>query len=104
MRTENAAMIQPNDIYTLTDFKRKSTELIEKLEASGRPQVLTVEGLPKVVVMGVESFERMANLAERSDSMAKIRRGVADAKSGRITSARKVFKALRRKSGSSRRG
>ena len=89
-------MIQPSDIFTLTDFKRKSTELIERLEASGRPQVLTVEGAPKVVVMGVDAFERMAELAERSDTMAKIRQGLDDVKAGRTTPASEVFEELRR--------
>jgi prevent-host-death family protein len=90
-------MIQPSDIFTLTDFKRKSTELIEKLEASGRPQVLTVEGSPKVVVMGVAAFERMAELAERSETLAKLEQGLEDVKAGRTTPAAEVFEALRRK-------
>ena len=90
-------MIQPSDIFTLTDFKRKSTELIEKLEASGRPQVLTVEGSPKVVVMGVAAFERMAELAERAETVAKIRQGLEDVKAGRTTPAAEVFEELRRK-------
>lgn len=90
-------MIQPSDIFTLTDFKRKSTELIDKLEATGRPQVLTVEGAPKVVVMGVEAFERMAELAERADAVAKLRQGMEDVKAGRTTPAAEVFEELRRK-------
>ena len=90
-------MIQPSDIFTLTDFKRKSTELIEKLESTGRPQVLTVEGAPKVVVMGIEAFERMAELAERADAVAKIRQGLEDVKAGRTTPAAEVFEELRRK-------
>jgi prevent-host-death family protein len=90
-------MIQPSDIFTLTDFKRKSTELIEKLETSGRPQVLTVEGSPKVVVMAIETFERMAKSADRADAVEKIRRGLEDVKSGRTTPAAEVFEELRRK-------
>jgi prevent-host-death family protein len=90
-------MIQPSDIFTLTDFKRKSSELIEKLETSGRPQVLTVEGAPKVVVMGVAAFERLAELAERADSIAKIRQGLEDVQAGRSTPLSEVFGELRRK-------
>lgn len=90
-------MIQPSDIFTLTDFKRMSSELIDKLETSGRPQVLTVEGAPKVVVMGVAEFERLAELAERADSIAKIRQGLEDVKAGRSTALSEVFEELRRK-------
>jgi prevent-host-death family protein len=90
-------MIQPSDIFTLTDFKRKSTELIEKLEASGRPQVLTVDGSPKVVVMAVEAYERMAEHADRAATVEKVRRGLEDVKAGRTTPAAEVFEELRRK-------
>jgi prevent-host-death family protein len=90
-------MIHPTDIFTLTDFKRNSTELIGKLQSSGRPQVLTVEGLPKVVVMGVEAFERMAAMAERAETVELIRRGLADVKAARTTPATEVFEELRRK-------
>lgn len=90
-------MIQPSDIFTLTDFKRKSTELIERLEASGRPQVLTVEGSPKVVVMAVDAYERMAEIADRAETVEKIRRGLEDVKAGRTTPAAEVFEELRRK-------
>jgi len=89
--------IQPSDIVTLADFKRKSTEFIEKLEASGCPQVLTVEGAPKAVVMGIDAFERMAELAERAETVVKIRRGLGDVKAGRTTLAAEVFEELRRK-------
>lgn len=89
-------MIHPSDIHTLTDFKRKSTDLIEALETSGRPQVLTVDGSPKVVVMGIAAFERMAELAERADVVAKIRAGLEDVKSGRSLPAAEVFEKLRK--------
>ena len=68
-------MIQPSDIHTLTDFKRNSGDHIEQLEDTGRPQVLTVEGRPKVVVMGIESFERLAELAARGEDLDTIRKG-----------------------------
>ncbi len=89
-------MIQPSDIHTLTDFKRRSTEMIVELESTGRPQVLTVDGSPRVVVLGVEAFERMALLAERAETIAAVRRGLEDVKAGRTTPAAEAFEELRR--------
>ncbi len=89
-------MIQPSDIHTLTDFKRRSTEMISALEASGRPQVLTVDGSPKVVVLGVEAFERMALLAERAETIEAVRRGLEDVKAGRTTPVAQMFEEVRR--------
>lgn len=90
-------MIQPSDIFTLTDFKRKSTELIEKLEASGRAQVLTVEGSPRVVIMAVDTYERMAAIADQTETVEMIRRGLEDVKAGRTTPAAEVFEEVRRR-------
>ncbi len=88
-------MIHPSDIHTLTDFKRNSTTHIEQLESTGRPQVLTVEGRPKVVVLGVEAYERLAELADRTDAIEGIRRGLADLAAGRDMSLDEFADAMR---------
>ncbi len=89
-------MIQPSDIHTLADFKPRSTEMISELEASGRPQVLTVDGSPKVVVLGVEAFERMARLADRAETIEAVRRGLGDVKAGRTMPVAQIFEEVRR--------
>lgn len=92
-------MIQPSDIHTLTDFKRHSTDLLVQMEQSGRPQVLTVEGRPKVVLLGVEAFEKLAALAERASTIEGIRAGLADAAAGRTMAVDEVEGALRKRLG-----
>lgn len=88
-------MIQPSDIHTLTEFKRNSTTHIEQLESTGRPQVLTVEGRPKVVVLGVDAYERLAELADRSEAIEGLRRGLADLEAGRDMSLDQFTAAMR---------
>ena len=92
-------MIQPSDIHTLTRFKRNSSELFERLETSGRPQVLTVDGRPKAVVLGVEAFERMAALLDRAAALEGIRRGLADMKAGRTMSLAEAEARLKKRLG-----
>jgi len=89
-------MIQPSDIHTVTDFKRRTNELIEKLESSGRPQVLTVDGRPKLVLLAVADFERLMDLADQADTLAGIRRGLADVKAGRTMSLKEFEAAVRK--------
>ena len=89
-------MIHPSDIHTLTEFKRRSTELIGRLEESGRPQVLTVEGRPKAVLLTIASFERMAALAERAEAIEGIRRGLLDVDAGRTLPLDEFETSLRR--------
>ena len=92
-------MIQPSDIHTLTEFKRNSTKLIARLERSGRPQVLTIEGRPKAVVLAIEAFTRMADLAHRAEAIEGIRRGLADVAAGRTIPLDEFEAALRKRLG-----
>ena len=92
-------MIQPSDIHTLTDFKRNSTQLLERLETSGRPQVLTVDGRAKAVLVGVEAFERMLDLVDQAETMEGIRRGIAAMEAGDTVSLAEAEVELRKRLG-----
>jgi len=92
-------MIHPSEIHTLTEFKRNSSDLIERLEKTGRPQVLTVEGRPKAILMAVEAFERMAELADRAEAIEGIRRGLEDVDAGRTLPLDEFEAALRKRLG-----
>ena len=47
------------DILPLTDFKRRTTKLIELLRATGRPLVLTINGKPEIVVLDASAYQEM---------------------------------------------
>ena len=92
-------MIHPSDIHTLTDFKRHSAELLGLMEESGRPQVLTVEGRPKAVLLAIETFEKLSQLADRAAAVEGIRRGLADLDGGRTMGLDELEAALRQRMG-----
>lgn len=92
-------MIQPSDIHTLTDFKRHSTELLGLLAENRRPQVLTVEGKPKAILVAVEAFEKLTLLAERAETIEGIRRGLEDVDAGRTMPLDQLEAALRKQLG-----
>lgn len=92
-------MIHPRDIHTLTEFKRNSTELLRRLETSGRTQVLTVDGRPKAVLISVEVFERLAEQVEKAETLEGIRRGIADMEAGRTMSLAEAEAELRKRLG-----
>ncbi len=47
------------DISPLTEFKRDSSRLIAQIKETGRPQILTVNGKPSVVVMDAAAWQEM---------------------------------------------
>jgi len=85
-----------NDIRSLSDFKRKTTELLDHIKRTGHPLVLTINGRAEVVVQDAESYQE---LLDRIETIEALQRGLADVKAGRTKPARQVFERLRRKHG-----
>ena len=79
------------DIKPLTTFKRNSSELMKRMKKTRRPLVLTVQGKAKAVLLDTASYRDMACYLE---SVAAIRRGLAQAKKGFGRSVDDVFNNL----------
>lgn len=61
-------MIDLRDIYSLSDFQRRTREHIRRLERTGRPAVLTVNGRAKLVVQGAGSYQELLTALEGLDA------------------------------------
>jgi prevent-host-death family protein len=85
-----------NDIRSLSDFKRNTSELLERLKSTGSPLVLTINGKAEIVVQDAAAYQE---LVDRLESIEGIRRGLGDVKAGRTKPAREVFDRLRRRHG-----
>lgn len=76
-----------NDIDSLSNFKRRTPEFIDRLKAGGRPVVLTVNGKPEVVVQDVASFQKLVERGERAERLEALRASIDDMRAGRVTPA-----------------
>ena len=85
-----------NDIRSLSDFKRNTTDLLDRLRTTGHPLVLTINGKAELVVQDAEAYQA---LLDRVEAIEGIQRGLADVNAGRTKPARQVFARLRRKDG-----
>ena len=85
-----------NDIRSLSDFKRNTVDLLDRIRKTGNPMVLTVNGKAELVVQDAEAYQA---LLDRVETLEGIQRGVADVKAGRTKLAQQVFDKLRRKHG-----
>ena len=83
-----------NDIRSLSDFKRNTVELLDRLRKTGHPLVLTINGKAELVVQDAEAYQ---TLLDRVETIEGIQRGLADGKAGCTKPARQVFDRLRRK-------
>jgi len=81
------------DIYSFTAFKRNSSDLMKHMKKTGRPLVLTINGKAEAVVLDPGTYQQVA---DHLDVIAKIRRGLAQAKRGEGQTVDEVFDELER--------
>jgi prevent-host-death family protein len=89
-------------IDSLTNFKRQTAVYLERLHKTGAPVVLTVNGKARVVVQDAGAYQKLVDAAakaDREETIAAIREGLADVKAGRTKPARAALKALGKKYG-----
>lgn len=92
-------MFNLKDIHSLTDFKRNTAEFRERLRKSGRPEVLTVDGRPVLVVQDAEAYQRVLDAIDRLEAIEGIRDGLASMKKGAGRPADEVLGEIRRTMG-----
>ena len=92
----------PGGVDSLTNFKRQTAQYLSELRESGNPVVLTVNGKAEVVVQDAAAYQRLVDLAakaDRDETVAAIKEGLADVEAGRTKPARAALKALAKKYG-----
>jgi len=85
------------DIHSLSDFKRKTTEFMARMKKSGHPVVLTVNGRASLVVQDTASYQRLLDLAQQAEMMEFIRESREDLEVGRSEPAMEALERLARK-------
>jgi PHD/YefM family antitoxin component YafN of YafNO toxin-antitoxin module len=74
------------DIHSLTDFKKNTSEFIHQLKETGDPVVLTINGKAELVVQDAAASQKLRQVAEEARVLDGIRQGIADTIAGRTVS------------------
>jgi PHD/YefM family antitoxin component YafN of YafNO toxin-antitoxin module len=69
-------MIDLNDIYSLSDFQRKTREHIERLKQTGKPTVLTVNGKAELIVQDASAYQALLDRLDEAEALIGIQRGL----------------------------
>ncbi len=89
-------------IDSLTNFKRQTGAFLTQLHKTGEPVVLTVNGKAELVVQDVAAYQELVDAAakaDRDETIAAIREGLADVAAKRTKPARAALKTLAKKYG-----
>lgn len=88
--------IDLNEIHSLTDFQRNAKDHIVRMKKTKRPLVLTVNGKAEVVVQDKESYQKLLEELEATQTLLAIQRGLDDVRNGRTKPARQFLEELRK--------
>lgn len=80
---------------SITNARKNLTSLIDKVSGSQEKIIITKNGRPKAILMGVDEFEGWRETLEimgDKELMKQIRRGEEDINKGRVAPLDEVFK------------
>lgn len=84
-------MFSMDTVHPISDFSRKPEEYIKRLKATGKPEILTVNGKAEVIIQDARAYEDMMNLL---DSLAKTAHAAREHEEGKGIAADDAFCAL----------
>jgi hypothetical protein len=79
------------------DIQPNPVELVRKLQETGQPAVLTIDGQVELVVQDATSYQMLLELVDRLDTIEAIREGIESVERGEGRPAEEVFEEIRRK-------
>jgi PHD/YefM family antitoxin component YafN of YafNO toxin-antitoxin module len=92
-------MIQIDDITSLTDFQRNAKTHVRRLKKTGRPEVLTINGKPEVIVQDAASYQKLADAAELAQTIPALQKSLLEANRREGVPAATVLAKIRKKLG-----
>jgi prevent-host-death family protein len=88
-------MFQLEDIHPLTDFQRNAKSHLNRVNKTGRPEVLTVNGRAEAVLVGRKAYEKMQDAMEELAAIKSIQTSLDQMAAGKTISAKAVHQRLR---------
>jgi prevent-host-death family protein len=67
-------MIDPKDIVTVSELQDRLAPTLNHVRKTGRPVVVTQRGKPAGVLLGIEDYARLTELADQAELEEMIRR------------------------------
>ncbi|HAG82796.1 MAG TPA: prevent-host-death protein [Cyanobacteria bacterium UBA12227] len=81
------------DIHSLTEFKRNTTEFLQRIKQTKHPLVLTVNGKAELVVQDAESYQKLLDAAELLETLKGIKLGLEQMQQGKGKKAEDFFES-----------
>ncbi len=83
------------DICSITDFKKNSGTILNRVIQEKAPTVLTLNGSSVAVVVDVETYQALLEAVEYAQVLKSVEQGIQEVKAGQAVSADRVFDKMR---------
>ncbi len=83
-----------DEINSLSNFKRNTSEFLNQLKETGKPIVLTINGKAELVVQDAGSYQKILEMTERLETIEALKPAIEEMKAGKGELAEKVFAEL----------
>lgn len=87
-------MLDLSQIHPVTDFVRNYKAYLTRIKETGRPEVLTVNGVPECVLVDAKSFQEMHDALEQARFIRAVNEGIASLNTGTGKPASQAFKDI----------
>lgn len=89
------AMFKTEDICSMSEFVRNARAHAERLRATRRPEILTLNGAAEVVVQNAEAYQEMLDRVDELETLAALNEAAAEIDRGEGSSAEAALSRLR---------
>ena len=83
------------DIHSLTEFKKRTSDFIHNLKETGRPAILTVNGKAEIIVMDANIYQKMQEQLAFQETLQEINDSLKDFELGKSRPHKEVLDELR---------
>jgi len=94
-RIHQAIMLASQNTQSLTDFRQKATETLDRLNRTGEAEILTVNGQARAVLLSPAAYDELAREAQLTRDVTAIRRAIQEIGEGKGQEAGAFFDRLR---------
>jgi prevent-host-death family protein len=88
-------MLSTQRTQSLTDFRQKATETLDRLNKTGEAEILTVNGEARAVLMSPAVYDEMAKEAQLARDVVVMRQAMREIDEGKGKEAGQFFDELR---------
>jgi PHD/YefM family antitoxin component YafN of YafNO toxin-antitoxin module len=88
-------MIATRHTQSLTDFRQKATETLDRLNETGEAEILTVNGEARAVLLAPAVYDELSREAQATRDVSVIRRAMREIDEGKGREAGAFFDSLR---------